>query len=172
MPCGEILGLLFCLTCFIREEEVCPGGSYSKSWWFRCFFELHLLRTNKTRKAKKKAKKFSARHVSLRDRRERTSPWVPFGGVGLQSWTLWGWTEEIPENNGRSSVIFIIWMNVSAQHHWMKFQERRLGFPKRAYFWKFIMMATLGEWSKDGLTKIGSLRGKIQMEDTKKFTLR
>ena len=49
----------------------------------------------------------------------------------------------------------------------MNFQERRLGFPKRAYFWKFIMMATLGEWSKDGLTKIGSLRGKIQMEDTK-----
>jgi len=37
-----------------------------------------LLRTNKTRKAKKQTTVSSERHVSLRNRREKTSPWVPF----------------------------------------------------------------------------------------------
>ena len=162
MSFGGYCCLLFCLTCFVRAEEVQFEEAPKSPRAIPSATGTQLLRTNKTRKAKKQSKNFSARHVSLRDRRERTSPWVPFGGVGLQSWTLWGWTEEIPENNGRSSVIFIIWVKFSAQYHWMNFQERRLGFPKRAYFWKFIMMATLGEWSKDGLTKIGSLQGKIQ----------
>ena len=172
MPFGGYCCLLFCLTCFVRAEELCPGDAWDCPWWFRCFFELHLLRTNKTRKAKKANNSILRKACIIEEPTRKNESVGALRALITSSWTLWGWTEEIPENNGRSSVIFIIWMKFSAQYHWMNFQERRLGFPKRAYFWKFIMMATLGEWSKDGLTKIGSLRGKIQMEDTKFETLR
>ena len=78
MPCGELVGFLFCLTCFVRAEEVQFEEAPKSPRAIPSVTGTQLLRTNKTRKAKKQTTVSSERHVSLRNRREKTSPWVPF----------------------------------------------------------------------------------------------
>ena len=89
--------MLFCLTCFVRAEEVQFEEAPKSPRAIPSVTGTQLLRTNKARKAKKQTTVSSERHVSLRNRREKTSPWVPFVPLlGIPSYHCWiiSWREQ------------------------------------------------------------------------------
>ena len=48
-----------------------------------------------------------------------------------------------------STASFVVWIDFSAHSYLETLQDRRLGFPKRPYFWKSNQMATRDEPLKD-----------------------
>ena len=73
--------------------------------------------------------------------------------------------EDFANINGFSTMGFIVLMTLSTHGHGMTFQERRLGFPKRPCFPKFMKMVAHGAPVTDGLDEFRSLRS----EDTKRY---
>ena len=59
--------------------------------------------------------------------------------------------EDFANINGFSTAVFIVLMALSTHGHGMTFQERRLGFPKRPCFPKFMKMVAHGAPVTDGL---------------------
>ena len=74
-------------------------------------------------------------------------------------------TEDFANINGFSMMVFIILMALLTHGHGMSFQNRCLGFPKRACFPKFMKMVAHGALVTDGLDEFRSLRS----EDTKRY---
>jgi hypothetical protein len=84
-------------------------------------------------------------------KQEKRVPARPVAGIRPRRWATRRSTEDFANINGFSTMGFIVLMTLSTHGHGMTFQERRLGFPKRPCFPKFMKMVAHGAPVTDGL---------------------
>ena len=76
----------------------------------------------------------------------------PVLNTNSQTIEIWRISKDLKGFYSISTASFVVWIDFSAHSYLETLQDRRLGFPKRPYFWKFMEMATHGAPLKSGLS--------------------